>query len=105
MEQSGDHPEFLRGDIVPVARAQAWNQENKGKSQVKVTPMLRGLNTLPFTGTEDWMARMNFQRLKETLREGATRGWSSALHGTHPTPGLAYGAEFGKPGADKPWAY
>ena len=105
VEDSGDHPEHLRGDIIQVNSANAWNQDNPGKKPVKTTPLLRGLNTLPFTGSEDWMARMNFQRLKETLREGVMRGWSSNLHDTHPTPGLAYGAEYGKPGKDKPWAY
>ena len=105
VDSSGDHPDYLRGDLVPLSVAASWNKENQGKESVKLTPVLKGLNVIPFTGTEDWMARMNFQRLKETLQEGAMRGWRSSIHSTHPTAGLAYATEFGKPSKDKPWTY
>lgn len=105
VEESGDHPEYLRGDLVPASEAYAWNKTNTGKTQMKLKPVLKGLNVLPFTGNEDWMARMNFQRLKETLQEGSMRGWKSNIHSTHPTPGMAYGVEFGKGDPNKPGTY
>jgi hypothetical protein len=46
--------------------------------------------------SENWMARLNTKDLAKTIREGASRGWSSDIHGTHPIPGYVYGAEFGK---------
>lgn len=44
----------------------------------------------------DWMARLGFKYLKNTILEGATFGQSSDLHGTHPIPAFAYGVDFGK---------
>jgi len=43
----------------------------------------------------DWMARMAHRYLKESLVRGAHFGDQSNLHGTHPVPAYAYGAEFG----------
>ena len=102
---SGGHPEFVRQDLVPTSLVSSWNRENPKSAPVKVDPILKGLNTLPLDSTKDWAARMNFQGLKKTLQEGASRGWKTDLHGTHPVPGLMFGAEFGKPPSDRPWAY
>lgn len=43
----------------------------------------------------DWMARMAHRYLKENLLKGAHIGDASDLHGIHPVPAYAYGAEFG----------
>ena len=52
------------------------------------------MDKVPLSGKEDWMARLNFQRLKDTLIEGGAQNWKSDIHG-HPIPGLAHGAAFG----------
>jgi DNA-directed RNA polymerase subunit beta' len=44
----------------------------------------------------DWLARMSHQGLKETIQRAATQGDVSNIHGTHPVPAYAYGAEFGE---------
>jgi hypothetical protein len=43
----------------------------------------------------DWMARLAHRYLKESLMKGAHMADVSNLHGTHPIPAYAYGAEFG----------
>ena len=45
---------------------------------------------------EDWIARMNHERIMQTIPEAAAKGWVSSLHGKHPIPPVVYGAEFGK---------
>jgi DNA-directed RNA polymerase subunit beta' len=43
----------------------------------------------------DWMARMAHRYLKDSVLKGAHYGETSELHGAHPVPAYAYGAEFG----------
>ena len=52
------------------------------------------MNKVPLTGQEDFLARLNYQRLQDTYQEGAAQMWSSDIHG-HPISGIAHGAEFG----------
>lgn len=59
--------------------------------------ILRGINLLPLDINEDWLARLHYTKLTQTIADAAAEGWKSNIHGTHPVPGLAYGAEFGKP--------
>jgi DNA-directed RNA polymerase subunit beta' len=43
----------------------------------------------------DWMARLAHRNLKSTLQQAAHFGDISNLHGIHPVPAYAFGAEFG----------
>jgi DNA-directed RNA polymerase subunit beta' len=93
VEDSGDS-NFIRGDMVPLTRMAALN---KGlKNPAKIMPILRGVETLPLDQTTDWIARLQYRRLKETYIRAANEGWKSDIHGTHPAPGIAFSAEFGK---------
>jgi len=87
---------LVRGELAPLSAVEAYNAEAReaGRGTIRHKPQLAAMNTLPLAGQEDWMARLNYQRLKETYQEGAAQGWSSDIHG-HPIPGLAHGAEFG----------
>jgi len=105
IEDPGDHPGFLRGDYANVAAVQQWNKQNKTGRPVQHAPVLRGVKQIPLDVQEDWLARLNHNRLQSTLVEAAQQGWSSDLHGTHPIPGIIYGEEFGKGTPDKPWRY
>jgi DNA-directed RNA polymerase subunit beta len=87
----GKSTEFEAGDMVPLSKINEIN--NKG-GDVAHNPILKGINTLPLV-SEDWLARMGTKDLSKTIREGASRGWSSDIHGTHPIPAYVYGAEFG----------
>ena len=93
----GGSDEFIRGDYVPLAYAQALNREGKLQEPVVVEPVLRGLETLPLDQSRDWMGRLQYRKLKETMVRGAAEGWKSNLHAGSPVPGVLYAAEFGKP--------
>ncbi len=88
---------FIHGDIAPLSVVEKTNREmGKPHGHIQHEPLLMPVKDLPLR-SEDWMARLNFQQIKKTLIEGAARGFKSDLHGSHPIPGVAYGAEFGKP--------
>lgn len=91
-------------DIVPHSLVEEYNRDIKGQKHAKPVihePILEGSEQIP-RRSEDWMARLNYQRLGETIQRGASMGWKSELHGTHPIPGIAYGKEFAKPPPGKP---
>jgi len=87
---------LLRGQLTSLSALENRNKELKmlGLPEVKHTPVLKSLDKVPLSGQEDWMARLNFQRLKDTFVEGTAQNWKSDING-HPIPGLAHGAEFG----------
>lgn len=89
--------EYLRGQLAPMAELEGHNAEAEanGHETVKFTPVLRAMEQIPLAGQTDWLARLNYQRLKDTYVEGAQQGWKSNVHSGHPIPGLAHGAEFG----------
>jgi hypothetical protein len=56
---------------------------------------MKGIEAMPLALQEDWMAKMQHQQLKQTLLEAAAVNGVSHMHGPHPIPGMAFGAEFG----------
>ena len=98
VKDPGDAPGLLRGQILPLSEVQQQNRDLRraGRKEISHMPTLKPLNYAPLSGTEDWMARLNYQRLKETYVEGGAQNWSSDIHG-HPIPGIAHGAAFGLP--------
>jgi DNA-directed RNA polymerase subunit beta' len=97
IHEPGDSDGILRGEFHPTSVIAKLNSElvKEGKRPIEHKPVLKGINMMPLSLLEDWMAKLQHQRLKETLLESAAIGASSDLHGTHPVPGMAYGAEFG----------
>lgn len=93
----GDAPNILKGEYQQASNVRAINRElvARGKKPVEHTPILQGINVLPLSVQEDWMAKLNFARLRGTLSEAAATGGRTDLHGVHPIPGMAFGAEFG----------
>jgi len=98
IQNPGDNHDLIRGDLVPMSKTREANRalSKAGKTPAQVRPLLRGINIMPKEVRSDWMARLNRERLHETVMDAAARNWSSNIHGTHPIPGIAYGAEFGK---------
>lgn len=96
IDDPGDDPSYLRGQLVPMSEIERKNRDLRavGRKEIKHTPQLKAIDKMPLAGQEDWMARLNFQRLEETYVEGAAQNWKSDIHG-HPIPGIAHGAEFG----------
>ena len=48
---------------------------------------------------KDWMAKLRGTYLTKNLMEDTRTGATSSIHGLNPVPGMAFGAEFGKPPA------
>ena len=96
IDDPGDDYTYLRGQLVPMSEIERKNKElrSMNKREIRHTPQLKAMNKMPLAAQEDWMARLNFQRLEETFVEGAAQNWKSDIHG-HPIPGIAHGAEFG----------
>ncbi len=98
VKDPGDHSDFIRGDFAPTSRVQALNKQLAGKKKKPIVhaPVLKGVKTLPLDMQTDWMARLNHENLNTTVIDAANQGWTSNIHGKHPVPALAYGAELGK---------
>ena len=93
----GSYTKFIRGDIVPTALVAKLNKSlPEGSKPIIHQPVLRGVKMLPLEMHEDWIARLNAERLHESVLEAAQKGWVSNIHGQHPIPAVVYGAEFGK---------
>jgi DNA-directed RNA polymerase subunit beta' len=96
VEDPGDSDEFIRGDFASLSHVSAVNKKNRYKNPIVVSPILRGMETLPLDQSTDWVARLQYRKLKETFIRAANEGWESDIHGLHPAPGILYSAEFGK---------
>jgi DNA-directed RNA polymerase subunit beta' len=104
IEDPGDHSTILRGDHMPTSKVESINRTDlKGRRPIVHRPVLKGVDVLPLEMQEDWMARLNHERLGQTVMEAAQQGWKSQLHGTHPIPPVVYGADIGRSG--KKWGY
>jgi DNA-directed RNA polymerase subunit beta' len=102
----GDHWSLLPGDMVPSSEVSRFNsQRAAGTKPVEADPVLHGVSVLPLEMQTDWLARMQGTNLRSTLTDAAAEGWRAALHGTHPIPGMAYGATFGQGTKEEPWLY
>ena len=104
------HSDYMHGDIVPRSVVEAYNRElPKGDKPVLHDPILKGAEQIPAHATQNWMARLNYRYLHQTIQEAAGQHQLAELHGNHPIPGIAMGSEFGKPPPDikgkKPSAY
>lgn len=103
--------DFMHGDVTSRSVVDEHNRNLKpGEKPITHEPVLHGIKQVSAgTGSTDWMARLNYQRLSNTIMQGAAQAWKSDIHGSHPIPAYAYGAEFGKPppevAAKKPHAY
>ena len=94
----GDMPGVLKGEYQATSALAAQNRRLKERGLRPVThrPILKGIKAIPLEVQEDWMAKVNHERIRSSLAESASTGASSYIHGLHPIPGVAYGAEFGQ---------
>lgn len=94
---SGDSDRIVKGEFQSTSKIGALNKQlvQQGKKPVLHTPVLKGINVMPLEVQEDWMAKLNHNKIRSSIIEGAATGASTQLHGLNPIPGIAYGAEFG----------
>lgn len=93
----GDAEDILPGEFQAYSKVRAINAElmKAGKKPIEHSPVLKGVDILPLVVQEDWLAKLQHARLRETLQDAASTGATSNIHGLHPIPGIAFGAEFG----------
>lgn len=98
----GDAENILRGEFQSAAGIRALNKKlvKAGKRPVEHSPVLKGVDNMPLAVQEDWLAKMQHIKLKNTLLDAASVAARSNIHGPHPVPGIAYGAEFGMTSKD-----
>ncbi len=95
--------DYLHGDIAPRSVVEEHNRSlPPGQAAISHEALLKGITQIPANISRDWMARLNYRELPATIQQAAAMGSKSELHGSHPVPGIAYGAEFGKPPPTKP---
>lgn len=97
VKHSGDAQGILKGEYQPLSQLRALNSQllKEGKRPIKYAPVLKGVDVAPLSVHDDWMAKLNYARLTQTLTDAAAEGSLSDLHGLHPIPGVAYGADLG----------
>jgi DNA-directed RNA polymerase subunit beta' len=105
VEDPGDHPDLLKTDTTSIQAMEKWNAEHKDQKPVVYKPVLVGAEQLPLASSEDWLARMAYRRMGETLERGTVEGWKSPIHGMNPLPGIVTGSEFGLPKDPKEGPY
>lgn len=84
---------------TPITPALAKSLKSHGVHDVAINKSIPQVEFVmkPFTMNplleSDWMARLAHRYLKNTLQEAAQFGEVSDIHGTHPVPAYAFGAE------------
>lgn len=92
----GDHPSILRGDHLQKSVIDEINRTVlKGKRPIIAHARLEPMQTTTAMKQKDWMGRLMSNQLQQHITNAASIGEKSDIHGLHPIPGLAYGAEFG----------
>lgn len=88
---------ILRGEFHPLGQIQKINAElvRAGKRPIEHKPALKGVNMLPLVVQEDWMAKLQHERIPASIQHAVATGQRANIHGVHPVPAAAYGAEFG----------
>ena len=93
----GDHDTFIKGQFASRAKVQEANKQLLAQNlqPIQHTPIMKGIDVMPNEVQEDWMAKLNHEKLRYNLRESASLGATADLHGVNPIGPMAYGAEFG----------
>jgi DNA-directed RNA polymerase subunit beta' len=81
--------DWLPGQVTELTKIKKHNREVGKEQRVKHLPIMRGIGTSPLL-SEDWVARLNSERLRSTIVGAATQGWESQPHSTHPIPALTF---------------
>lgn len=81
---------FLPGQRITSQQAK---KEKKKFKNLSFRPILKGVDTAPREMREDFLAKLNYDHLKQTLVHSATIGAESKYHGFHPIPALAIATE------------
>ena len=100
----GDHDGYIRGDYVQKSVIDELNRSNlKNKKPIHAEPVLVPTKTAPLRRQEDWMARLQGERIGQSLLTAIQHGQRSNVMGRHPIPALAVGVSMGAPPGSQPF--
>lgn len=91
----GDAVALLRGDTMPIGKAEAYNRllKQAGKKEIEYEPQLKGAVQSAIS-SQDWLARTSSRMLSKNLQEAAGFGLSTNISGGgHPVSKYIWGAE------------
>jgi DNA-directed RNA polymerase subunit beta' len=86
---------LLDGNHIEDLKAQGVEKVHVSSSGLTVTPIVPGLRTAKLLDP-NWISRLSFSNLKNTLSESAALGSDSAVHSTDPITPYIIGNEFGE---------
>lgn len=86
---------LLDGNHIEELRNRGVDKVKVSTSGLKVVPIVPGLQTAKLLD-ENWISRLSFSRLKDTLKDSAALGAESEVHSTDPITPYIIGNEFGE---------
>ena len=97
VDDPGGHPTLLRGEFRPLMAVNRMNHDlqKQGLAPIEHSPALKGIDVMPLAMQEDWLAKLQHNHLRTTIMDAAAVNGVSVIHGAHPIPAVAYGAQFG----------
>lgn len=91
---------ILDHNHVQDLKSQGVTHVDVTSSGLKVRPFVPGLQSAKLLDP-NWISKLSFSRLKDTLKESAALGAESPLHSTDPITPYILGTEFGEGGSGK----
>ncbi len=104
ISNAGDHDSMIRGDYVQKSVVDEINRNAlKGKEHIQYDTTLFPIKTIPLRRQEDWMARLQGERIGQSLMTGIQHGQRTNVVGRHPIPSLVIGTTVGAPSTARPF--
>ena len=97
VKSSGANNNLVPGDKVSLRTVEEWNKGRPVGEQVEIEPMLIGVGRLGLDYTTDWLSRLSYEHIKDTIIEAAQRGWESDISGKKQLSRIAYGGDPNRP--------
>jgi DNA-directed RNA polymerase subunit beta' len=83
----------LVGDLVHITHVDNYNKNISSKqAPIKHAPIIEGITQAAVHKDEDYLSRLNFQYIKETILQAASQGWHTKLKGNNPIGPVASGS-------------
>lgn len=86
---------LLDGNHIADLKAKGIDKVHVSSSGLRVAPIVPGLQTAKMLDP-NWISRLSFSRLKDTLKESAALGSEADVHSTDPIAPYILGSEFGE---------
>ena len=86
---------YLDANHIQDLKDQGVNSVAVSTSGLKVEPIVPGLQTAKMLD-KNWVSKLSYSKLRDTLQDSAATGAESAVHSTDPITSYTFGNEFGE---------